>query len=183
MLMFKLLIFSLLTLFSISAKAAAVKWSPGTGLWIYAQSNPQQKGIFKCPPDKPAADSEISLCRIYVRHRMVRCRRNPGPHGRRVMLNALRGPTPVKVMELESTTDSGFWTTVDNEYIYTTFEEDPPQEFQFRPTGSSDGAYFGYQSSAEIPLEVDPSGALIIAETGITTFCLYETVYGNAVIP
>ncbi|KAK7607949.1 hypothetical protein BKA81DRAFT_422214 [Phyllosticta paracitricarpa] len=183
MLMFKPLIFSLLTLFGISAKAAAGKWSPGTGLWIYAQINPQQKGTFKCPPVKPAADSEVSLCRIHMRHRMVRCSRNPEPRGRRVILSSLGGPTPVKVMELEATTDSGYWTTVDNTYVYVYSERGPPQKFEFRPTGSSNGAYFGYLSDIVVPLAVDPSGALIIDEMGITTFCLYDTVYGNAVIP
>ncbi|KAK7509589.1 uncharacterized protein IWZ02DRAFT_152991 [Phyllosticta citriasiana] len=191
--MFSLLIFSVLTLFSVSAQARTV-WTRGMGLWVYAQLVPDEGHPFGCPPTKPDADSLATLCRVFVQNGKVLCSRNPGEAGRRILIangfsegiGALTVPTLVQVAELNSAHISGCWSLGPDDNVRVMFcgpRKFVSQKIFISPTGQSDGAYHFHSDHLSKPLMVGPGGALIASNEGAAVFCLYETTYGNPVNP
>ncbi|KAK7542102.1 uncharacterized protein J3D65DRAFT_674007 [Phyllosticta citribraziliensis] len=185
-----LLVFSVLTLLSVGARSAAVEWSLGTGLWLYAQINPTD---VTCPPVKPDADSNTNLCKVFVQNSKVICNRTPGEAGRRVLnLNGFAGTTGpltqstrLKVVELNSATGDGCWSVTQDEHVSITPCKlaDGSQKLYFRRRDGNDGSYWLYTDHASKPLSVGPDGALVATDNAPLVFCMYETNQGNAVIP
>ncbi|KAK8176005.1 hypothetical protein IWX90DRAFT_128831 [Phyllosticta citrichinensis] len=184
------LVFSVLTLLNVGARSAAVEWSLGTGLWLYAQINPTD---VTCPQVKLDADSNTNLCRVFVQNGNVLCNRTPGETGRRVLnLNGFAGTTGpltqstrLKVAELNSATGDGCWSVTQNEHVSITPCKlaDGSQKLYFRRRDGNDEAYWLYTNQASKPLSVGPDGALVATDNAALVFCMYETNQGNAAIP
>ncbi|KAK7541851.1 hypothetical protein IWX47DRAFT_290111 [Phyllosticta citricarpa] len=190
--MFTLLIYSVLTLFSVSAQAQTT-WSRGMGLWVYVQLVPDNGWIFKCPPSKPDADSQVSLCRVFVQNGNVLCSRNPAEAGRRILIldgfsSATGGvgvPTRIQVRESDSKLHRGCWSVQQDEQVRVTScrRGIGSHKIFVNPKSHSDGAYYFHSDHFSKPLRVGPDGFLMTSRVGAAVFCLYDTTYGKPIIP